>query len=42
MVTSPIEPSGGMHIYTLRPGDHDERISLPLHVAVVAGGVPRR
>ena len=33
----PIEPNGGMHVYTVRLEGHDERITLPLHVQVVAG-----
>ena len=36
-IALPIEPNGGMHVYTVRLEDHEERIALPLHVQVVAG-----
>ena len=36
-IALPIEPNGGMHVYTVRLEDHPERIALPLHVQVVAG-----
>ncbi len=36
-IALPIEPSGGLHVYTVRLQDHEERITLPLHVQVVAG-----
>jgi hypothetical protein len=36
-IALPIEPNGGMHVYTVRLEDHEERIPLPLHVQVVAG-----
>jgi hypothetical protein len=36
-IALPIEPNGGMHVYTVRLEDHDEVITLPLHVQVVAG-----
>jgi hypothetical protein len=35
-IALPIEPSGGLHVYTVRL-DHEERIVLPLHIQVVAG-----
>lgn len=36
-VALPIEPTGGMHVYTVRLEDHEEQIVLPLHIHVVAG-----
>ncbi|WP_123025446.1 hypothetical protein [Mycolicibacterium stellerae] len=36
-ITLPVEPNGGMHVYTVRLEDHPEQITLPLHVQVVAG-----
>jgi hypothetical protein len=36
-IALPIEPGGGLHSYTVRLEDHDERIVLPLHIQVVAG-----
>jgi hypothetical protein len=36
-IALPIEPSGGLHVYTVRLEDHEERIVLPLHIQVVAG-----
>ena len=36
-IALPIEPNGGMHVYTVRLEDHEERIPLSLHVQVVAG-----
>ena len=37
LIALPIEPNGGMHVYTVRLEDHPEAIALPLHVHVVAG-----
>ena len=37
-ISLPIEPNGGLNVYTiLRLEDHEERITLPLHIQVVAG-----
>jgi hypothetical protein len=36
-ISLPIEPNGGMHVYTVHLEDHDEVITLPLHIQVVAG-----
>jgi len=36
-ITLPIEPSGGAHTYTVRLEGHEEEITLPLHIHVVAG-----
>jgi len=36
-IALPIEPTGGMHVYTVHLEGHEEQIVLPLHINVVAG-----
>src|SRR5262245_29477106 len=33
-IALPIEPGGGLHVYTVYLEGHEERITLPLHVQV--------